>query len=66
VLALSLLGRRKQFAHLPWLVYTMLILGGLKLLLEDLRVGRATTLIVSLAAYGAALLLAPKLVRRGG
>jgi len=66
VLALSLLGRRKQFAHLHWLVYAILILGGLKLLLEDLRVGRATTLIVSLAAYGAALLLAPKLVRRGG
>jgi len=66
VLALGLLGRRGRFAHLHWLVYAMLILGGLKLLLEDLRVGRATTLIVSLAAYGAALLLAPKLVRRGG
>ena len=66
VLALGLLGRRGRIAHLHWLVYAMLILGGLKLLLEDLRVGRATTLIVSLAAYGAALLLAPKLVRRGG
>jgi len=66
VLALGLLGRRGRFAHLHWLVYAILILGGFKLLLEDLRVGRATTLIVSLAAYGAALLLAPKLVRRSG
>jgi hypothetical protein len=40
-------------------------LGGLKLLLQDLREGRPATLVLSLALYGAVLLLAPRLLRPG-
>lgn len=35
----------------------VLILGGAKLLIEDLRVGRASTVVVALALYGFALLI---------
>lgn len=35
----------------------VLILGGVKLLVEDLRVGRAATVVVALALYGCALLI---------
>jgi hypothetical protein len=43
----------------------LLLLGGLKLAAEDLRVGSAGTLVFSLALYGAALIAVPALVRRG-
>jgi len=45
------------------LVYPYLLIAGLKLALEDVRVGRPATLFVSLAAYGLALILAPRLLR---
>ena len=47
-----------------WLGYVMLALVGIKLLAEDLPRGRPSTLFVALAVYGAALVLAPRLVRR--
>ena len=37
--------------------------GGIKLLLQDLRDGRPATLVVSLALYGAVLVLAPRLMK---
>jgi hypothetical protein len=46
------------------LVYPILIAGGLKLLLEDIRAGRALTLFISFALYGGALILSPHLARR--
>ena len=61
---LAWLGRRSRFEEATWLVYPLLVAGGLKLLLEDLRAGRAATLVVSLAFYGGALILAPRLARR--
>jgi hypothetical protein len=42
----------------------LLAAGGLKLLIEDLRVGSAGTLVFSLALYGGALILVPALARR--
>ena len=42
----------------------LLALGGFKLLVEDLRVGSAGTLVFSLALYGGALILVPALARR--
>ncbi len=36
-------------------------MGGIKLLLEDLGRGTATTLVVAFVAYGAALMLVPRL-----
>ncbi len=64
--ALAWLGRRPRFIEAGWLVYPVLIAGGLKLLLEDVRAGRPWTLFVSLAFYGGALIIAPRIARRGG
>lgn len=46
-----------------WLVYPLLAAGAAKLLFEDLRHGRPLTLFLSLALYGCALLVAPRLLR---
>jgi len=63
-LLLAWIGRVKAMPEASWLVYAVLAAGGLKLLLEDLRAGRAATLFISLALYGGALILAPRLARR--
>jgi hypothetical protein len=44
-------------------VVPLVALGGVKLLLQDLRDGRPATLVVSLALYGAVLVLAPRLMK---
>jgi hypothetical protein len=52
---LSLIGRvRREAAVLARIV---LALAGLKLLVEDFRTGRATTIVVALAAYGIAMVV---------
>lgn len=61
---LALGHRRWRAPELRWLVTPTLVLGGLKLLLEDLPRGRPATLFLSLAAYGGALVLVPRLLRR--
>lgn len=53
---------RPAFRELAWLTYPLLIVGAAKLLLGDLRVGNAGTLFVGFACYGAALILAPRLL----
>jgi hypothetical protein len=63
VVGLALAARRWAWPELAWLVYPLVALGGIKLLAQDLRVGRPATLVVSLALYGAVLLLAPRLLR---
>lgn len=63
-LALALLGRWSRLPEAAWLVYPVLIAGGLKLLLEDIRAGHALTLFISFALYGGALILSPRLARR--
>jgi hypothetical protein len=62
---LAWLCRLPRLKEAAWLVYPVLIAGGLRLLLEDLRVGKPLTLVISFALYGSALILAPRLVRRG-
>ena len=64
VLLLSWLGGRGIFAEGRWLMYVVLVLGGIKLLFEDFVSGRPATLVLSLAVYGAALILAPRWSRR--
>jgi hypothetical protein len=54
-------GGRRELVPLAWIV---LGLGGLKLLVEDLRVGDAAHLVMSLACYGVALIVVPALGRR--
>jgi hypothetical protein len=63
-LGLAFAARRERWPELGWLVYPLVALGGLKLLLQDLREGRPATLVLSLALYGAVLLLAPRLLKR--
>jgi hypothetical protein len=61
---LAWLSRFDRSRPAAWLVYPFLAAGGLKLLLEDLRMGRPVTLFVSLAVYGGVLILAPRLLRK--
>lgn len=62
---LAVLSRRSAVRELGWLVYPLLVLTGVRLLLADLRYGNAASLMVAFGAFGAALILAPRLVRRG-
>jgi hypothetical protein len=62
-LVLAWSARRYTLPELGWLVYVLLVVGGLKLLLQDLPLGRPTTLVASLALYGAILIAAPRLLR---
>jgi Predicted membrane protein (DUF2339) len=61
--ALALTRRTPRALELGWLLYPALVTGGLKLLAEDLRCSRASTLFVALALYGGALIIAPRLAR---
>ena len=62
-LGLAVVARQRTWPELAWLVYPLVALGGVKLLFQDLRVGRPATLVLSLALYGAVLVLAPRLLR---
>ncbi len=64
VLLLAWLGGRGLFPEGRWLMYVVLVFGGLKLLVEDFPQGRPATLVFSLAVYGAALIMAPRWARR--
>ncbi len=63
-LALARLGRSPRVPEAGWLVAPLLVVTGLKLVVEDLRVSRAATLFAAFALYGAALILAPRWRRR--
>jgi len=56
-------GRRRSLVELTWLVYPLLAATGLKLLLEDFRHGEPMTLFLSLAFYGGALVVTPRLMK---
>jgi hypothetical protein len=53
-------GRLPRFVETGWLMYPLLIAGGLKLAAEDLPRSRPATLFVALAVYGVALIVAPR------
>ena len=57
--------RRAFFSDLVWLAYPVLVAGGLKLLLEDLRASGPAGLVVAFGFFGAALILVPRLHRVG-
>ena len=57
-------GRHARFHEWAWLVYPLLVVIGLKMVLQDFNYSRPATLFIALALYGAALIIAPRL-RRG-
>ena len=61
---LALSSRFKRWPEARWLVYPVLLLVGVKLLLEDFPNGQPATLFVALALVGSALLLVAKLLHR--
>jgi hypothetical protein len=63
-LVLGILGARRNRVELIWLAYATIVLGTLKLFLEDLRFGNALTLVISLLFYGLILILLPRLTKR--
>jgi hypothetical protein len=63
-LGFAVAARREIFLELRWLVYPILAIGGVKLVLVDLPAGNASALFLAFAAFGTALILAPRLMRR--
>jgi hypothetical protein len=63
-LLLGTAARWERFREAAWLVYPVLVLAGIKLMLEDFPQGRPATLFVALALCGVALLFAPRLAKR--
>lgn len=63
ILALSLVGAKRNHAELIWIAYVIIALCALKLLYEDLRYGTAGSIAISLSLYGIIWILAPRLLR---
>jgi hypothetical protein len=64
-LVIAWMGRRDRLREWGWLVYPLLIGIGLKLVAQDFKHSRPATLFIAMALYGAALIIAPRLRRRG-
>jgi len=62
-LALATSSRALGARELRWLSLATLALGGVKLALDDLPHGRASTYVIGFALYGLALILVPRLTR---
>ena len=61
--ALAAAGRHSRTRELHWLVWPVLVACGLKMLIEDFPHGRPASQVLTLAAFGAALIIAPRLLR---
>jgi hypothetical protein len=57
-------GRRWSLQELFWLVYPVLVAGGVKLLWKDFHFDEPAALFVAMATYGGALILASRLMKR--
>ncbi|HQR67100.1 MAG TPA: hypothetical protein PLB02_06875, partial [Thermoanaerobaculia bacterium] len=62
---LAALRRQRFAAPVGYLVYPLLAVAALRIVLFDLRQGRPATLLFTFLVYGAALILAPRLLRAG-
>jgi hypothetical protein len=62
--ALAAAGRARPLADLARLSYPLLVIGGLKIVVEDFPRSRPATLFLALACYGIALIAAPRIMRR--
>lgn len=59
----AVLASRWGIREAGWVVYPLLALTGLRVLLTDLASGRTVVFVIALTAYGAALIVSPKLLR---
>ena len=64
-LVIAWMGRHVRCREWGWLVYPLLVGIGLKLMTQDFKHSRPATLFIAMALYGAALIIAPRLRRRG-
>ncbi len=64
-LLLAFVGARWKHLELVWMAYAAAVLGSLKLVFEDLRIGSTQSLAASLLIYGTVLILIPRMVRAG-
>ena len=62
-IGLAAAGKSKHLGELRWLVYPILVVGGIKLLVEDLRTGRPLTLFLGFACFGTALIATSRMLR---
>jgi hypothetical protein len=62
-IGLAWLGGSTRLVEAAWLVYPALAAGALKLFVEDFPRSDAASLFVALAAYGGAMIVAPRLLR---
>jgi len=62
-IAAAVLASRWGVREAGWVVYPLLALTGLRVLLTDLTSGRTAVFVIALTAYGAALIVSPKLLR---
>jgi hypothetical protein len=60
-IALAMAARFDRFREAGWLLYPVLLLGAVKLIVEDLPRSRPATLFIALAFYGVALIAAPRM-----
>jgi hypothetical protein len=63
-LAIGFTASRTGHRELVWISYLTIGLGGVKLILEDLRASQAGTLAISFVCYGAVLVLVPRLIAK--
>jgi hypothetical protein len=57
------LARVDRIREIGWLVYPLLVWGGIKLIVDDIPHSRPATLFLALAVFGLALIAAPRLTR---
>ncbi|MGE3842640.1 MAG: hypothetical protein AB7I50_13725 [Vicinamibacterales bacterium] len=63
-LVLGILAGRTHLTEARWLVYPVLLVTGMKILLVDLQAAPAASLVAALGTYGAALIVAPRWLKR--
>lgn len=64
VMTVAWAGRHTRLSELGWWLYPLLVLTAVKLLFEDFPRSQPATLFVALAAFGIALIVAPRLAGR--
>ena len=64
-LLLAFVGARRERVELVWMAYAAAVLGSVKLVVEDLRLGNTRSLAASLLIYGVVLVSIPRLARAG-